>query len=137
MIARAFATVALLAGGLAHAASELALDPSRLAKAPVQYMDASRLPAHPVPVVVARRQGLSAGAAEIHEINEKVVYPFLSRSRNPVAAIVLEWHPNLPEQLGVVVIFSSGDTRDSAIPRAPGGHYDPAAYELLLAKPVP
>jgi hypothetical protein len=134
---RALVASAMLASAAARAAPELALEASRLDRAPVRYREASGAATRPVPVLAARRQGLSAGSAEISEIKEKIVYPFLSRSTRAVAAIVLEWHPNQPERLGIVVIFSNGDIRESALPKTPDGHYGASAYELLLAKPVP
>jgi hypothetical protein len=137
VIPRIIAAAALLVSGFACGASELALEPSRIARAPVKYQSEAQLAAHPVPVVSARREGLSAGASEIREIKDKVIYPLIARSPTAVAAIVLEWHPHLPEQLGILVIWSNGDSREAAIPRTRTGHYDASAYEALLARPTP
>jgi hypothetical protein len=121
----------------AACAADLALDPARLDRAPVRYRLAAGLAAFPVPVVAARRGGLSAGTDEMVEIREKILYPLLERSPTAVAAIVLEWYPGQPDALGVVVLWADGATRESLIPRTPTGRYAASAYEVLLAKPTP
>jgi hypothetical protein len=54
-----------------------------------------------------------------------------------VSAIVLEWQVGLPEVLGVSVLWSNGQVRESLVPRTPPGHYDEKAYEVFFAKPTP
>ena len=54
--------------GVTAAAAEFAVEAAGLDKAIGPYRDASRISSFPVPVVMARRAGLSAGAAEAAEI---------------------------------------------------------------------
>jgi len=123
--------------GHAAAASDFAIDPSRLNKSAVRYRDQAQISDFPVPVVSVRRAGLSAGPKEITEIKEKIFYPLIEHSRKALSAIVLEWYPGQPNALGVTVIWSDGQTRESMIARTPEGNYDAKAYEILFAKPTP
>lgn len=126
----------LLSSCYAASASDFALDSARLRNSSVKYEDAPKLVAFPVPAVSVRRGGLSSGPSELDEIKEKILYPLLERSSTAVSAIVLEWQPGLPEVLGVSVIWSNGQVRDSLIPRKPTGHYDSKAYEVFYATPT-
>lgn len=118
-------------------ASDFAVDASRLSHSVVRYRDPARISDFPVPVVSVRRVGLSAGANEVTEIKEKILYPLIERSRKAVSAIVLEWYPGQPNVLGISVLWSDGETRESLIPRTSEGTYQAGAYELLFAKPTP
>ena len=135
---RVFGVIAFaVLSGHAAVASDFAIDPSRLNKSVVRYRDQARIADFPVPVVSTRRAGLSAGPREIAEIKEKILYPVIENSRKALAAIVLEWYPGQPDVLGVLVIWSDGETRESLIARTSRGTYDVKAYEILLAKPTP
>ena len=123
--------------GHAALASEFGIDASRLKNSAVRYRDHAQISDFPVPVIAVRRAGLSAGANEIVEIKEKVLYPLVEQSRKALSAIVLEWYPGQPNVLGIVVLWSDGETRESLIPRSSQGAYDAKAYESLLAKPTP
>jgi hypothetical protein len=123
--------------GMTAAGAEFAVDAAGLDKAIVPYRDASRISSFPVPVVMARRAGLSAGAAEAAEIRTKILYPLIEASRKPISAIVLEWYPAQPDALGVIVVWTDGETRESLIARSPQGRYEADAYRTLLAKPTP
>lgn len=123
--------------GHAAAASDFALDPSRLNKSTVRYRDQAQISDFPFPVVSVRRAGLSAGPNEFTEIKEKILYPLIENSRWALSAIVLEWYPGQPNALGVIVLWSDGETRESMIARTPQGNYDAKAYEILFAKPTP
>ena len=103
----------------------------------VKYHDSSKIVDFPIPVISVRREGLSSGPAELNEIKEKILYPLIERSQQPVSAIILEWYGSLPDALGVSVVWSDGHTRESLIRRAPQGHYDEKAYEVFFAKPTP
>ena len=127
----------LMSSSYAASASDFALDAARLSKSSVKYDDAPKIVTFPVPAISARREGLSSGRAELDEIKEKILYPLVERSPKAVSAIVLEWQPGLPEVLGVSVIWSDGQVRESLIPRKPPGHYDERAYEVFFAKPTP
>ena len=118
-------------------ASDFAVDASRLNNSVIRYRDHAQISDFPVPVIAVRRVGLSAGAQEIAEIKEKILYPFIEHSQKALVAIVLEWYPGQPGVLGVIIVWSDGETRESLIPRSPQGTYEAKAYEVLLAKPTP
>jgi hypothetical protein len=131
--------VLVLAGpiGYATAAPEHTIDSTRLANSAVRYRDQSLLSEFPAPVVYFRAAGLAAGPSEIAEIKEKVLYPLIERSRKPISAVVVQWFPGQPTGLGVTVLWSDGEARESTVARSPQGHYDARAYEVLFAKPTP
>jgi len=123
--------------GHAAAASEFAIDPSRLSKSVVRYRDQAQLSDFATPAVYFRAAGLSTGATEFAEIKEKILYPLIEKSQKPVSAVVIQWLPGQPTGLGVIVLWSDGEARESTIARSPLGHYDAKAYEILFAKPTP
>lgn len=127
------------AGLIGHvaAASDLTIDPSLVANSVVRYRDQSQLSEFPAPVVYFRAAGLSSGPTEIAEIKEKILYPLIEKSRKPVSAVVVQWFPGQSAGLGVTVLWSDGDSRESTVARSPQGHYDTRAYEILFAKPTP
>lgn len=123
--------------GSAAVASDFAIDTSRLGKSTVRYRDAARLSEYPAPAVHFRAAGLATGPAEYAEIKERVIYPLIERSPKPIAAIVIQWFPAQPNGLGVMVLWTDGEVRDSTVARSPEGRYDPKAYEILFARPTP
>ena len=77
------------------------------------------------------------GEAEQQEIEQRVIYPLILHSQKPVSSIVVEFQFMAESQLGIVVVWADGSYREGMIPRPASGKYDPASYELLLAKPTP
>ncbi len=132
-----FLSLLLAFARTATAESDYALDPARVAHAPITYRSPGTLSAFPTPVLSIRRGGLAAGAAELAEIKEKIIYPVIIRSEAPISAIVVEWLPALPEGLSVSVIWANGKEHGAMLHRAPGGHYEDKAYEVFFAKPTP
>ncbi len=130
-----FAFVGVL--GRAAVASDFAIDTSRLSKSIVRYRDQAQISDFPTPAVYFRAAGLASGPAEYAEIKEKIVYPLIEKSRKPISAIVIQWFPGQTTGLGVTVLWTDGDARESTIPRSPQGGYDVKAYEILFAKPTP
>lgn len=126
-----------LAFGETAIAGDFDVDASRLSRSAVRYRDPVQISEFPVPVVSVRRGGLLAGATEANEIKEKILYPLIERSQKAISAIVLEWYPGQPDVLGVIVVWSNGETRESLIPRTSEGTYQAKAYEILFAKPTP
>jgi hypothetical protein len=115
----------------------LLLDASHLASAPVRYSAQAALQSFPVPVVHWRRAGLMAGEAEAEEIKSKLIYPVLLDSKKPVAAFIVEFLPTDAQQIGVTVLWTSGETAEAAIARSPQGKYAADAYRVFFAKPTP
>jgi hypothetical protein len=127
----------LMSSSYAASVSDFTLDPARLSNSSIKYDAAPKIATFPVPAISVRREGLSSGPSELNEIKEKILYPLVEKSPKAVSAIVLEWQPGLPEVLGVSVIWSDGQVRESLILRKPQGHYDEKAYEVFFAKPTP
>jgi len=123
--------------GHTAAASDFTMDPSLLSNSIVRYRDQAQISDFPAPVVYFRAAGLSTGPTEFAEIKEKILYPLIEKSRKPVSAVVIQWFPGQPTGLGVTVLWSDGEARESTIARSPQGHYDAKAYEILFAKPTP
>ena len=135
---RALGFVALAALiGHAEAAPELAIEPSLLGNSTVRYRDQSQLSEFPAPVVYFRAAGLATGPSEMAEIKEKILYPLIETSRKPVSAVVVQWFPGQPAGLGVMVLWSDGEARESTVVRSAQGRYDARAHEVLFAKPTP
>lgn len=130
-------TLLLLGTTLSAHASDYDIDLSSISKAQVRYRPTSTLSEFPVPVLAVRRPGLSSGAPELAEIKKKVIYPVILRSPKPISAIILEWFPSRPEQLGVSIVWSTGEDRQVMLPRAAGGHYDERAHQVFFAQPTP
>ena len=126
-------------GVLGHAAvaSDFAIDTSRLRKSIVRYRNQVQISDFPTPAVYFRAAGLSSGPTEYAEIKERVLYPLIEKSRKPISAVVIQWFPGQPTGLGVTVLWTDGEARESTIARSPQGHYDATAYEILFAKPTP
>jgi hypothetical protein len=135
---RPLAIVAIaIAFGHSAIAAEFEIDPSRLKNPVVRYQDRTRISEFPPPVVHVRRAGLAAGAKEVAEITDKILYPLVEKSRQPISAIILEWYPGQPDGLGVIVLWSNRESIEAIIPRGPQGTYADKAYETLFAKPTP
>jgi len=91
----------------------------------------------PTPVFAIKRSGLASGPQEIAEIREKIVYPLIVESVDPVAAIIVEFFSKKRNEIGVGVYWSNGVVRESLIPRGPEGHYDTDGYRVFFKKPTP
>jgi hypothetical protein len=78
-----------------------------------------------------------AGEAEAEEIKSKLIYPVLLDSKKPVAAFIVEFLPTDAQQIGVTVLWTSGETAEAAIARSPQGKYAADAYRVFFAKPTP
>lgn len=106
--------------------------------AKVAYRELTGLSRFPVPVLSFRRAGLaSAGAREIEEIKEKIVVPVIKESLKPVSAIIIEFFPNRPTAIGVLVLWTDGEAREPSIVRSETEKYDPKAYKVFFKKPTP
>ena len=113
------------------------VDVDSLVGAKVKYRELSGLSHFPVPVLSFRRAGLASGRREIEEIKEKIVFPVIKKSLKPVSAIVIEFCPNRPTAIGVLVLWTDGEARESLIARSETGKYDPEAYAVFFKKPTP
>jgi len=113
------------------------LDLSRIRNNTVHYAEYSSLQQFPVPVVSWRRPGLVGSEAELEKVKSTVIYPIINESVKPVSAIVVEFGPSDRQSIGLVVIWADGDTRESLVSKNENGEFDPQAYKVIFAKPVP
>jgi hypothetical protein len=127
----------LLFHGPTSFAGGLGLDLTRLKKSKVRYTRHEALEVFPTPVLAIKRGGLASGAQEIEEIKERIVYPLIIESADPIASIVVEFFPETREEIGVTVYWSNGAVHESLIGKNPQGHYDTDAYEVFFKKPTP
>ena len=105
--------------------------------ATVPYREQSGLSHFPLPVLSFRRPGLASGSSEIEQIKDKIGVPIIKQSIEPVSAIVIEFFPSRPTAIGVLVLWTDGEARESLLVRSESGKYDPQAYEVIFKKPTP
>jgi hypothetical protein len=63
------------------------------------------------------------------EIIQKIVYPIINESADPIATIIIEYFPHLPGNIGVEVYWTNGGGRGALIDKLADGHYDAEAYK--------
>ncbi|NIQ39722.1 MAG: hypothetical protein GTN81_14210 [Proteobacteria bacterium] len=90
-----------------------------------------------MPVLAIKRGGLATGAQEIEEIKERIVYPLIVESADPIASIVVEFFSETGEEIGVTVYWSNGAVHESLIGKNSQGHYDRDACQIFFKKPTP
>ena len=135
------ATVIALLGLLALISSaygeSLTLDPSRLNEAKVQYRKHSTLSEYPYPVIHWERAGLADGPKVFDEIKEKILYPLINESEEPILSITVKFIRAEKGQVGINVIWADGRVHGSFLEHNKSGKYDPNSYKIFFNKPVP
>ncbi len=117
-------------------ANETAIELEKISSAKVTYVNYRDLSAHPTPVLSLKRSGLATGPAEIIEIKEKLIYPLINQSEEPISSIVVEFFPKLRNVIGIEVYWSNGTVRSSLIERGAKGQYNAQAYRIFFQKPT-
>lgn len=113
------------------------VDLALLRTAKVRYVKPEGMQAFPAPVVAVRRAGLASGPQELAEINQRIVYPLLRESAEPIATIVVEFFAAGRPEIGVIVYWTGGAVHEALIARGADGHYDPDAYRIFFKRPTP
>jgi hypothetical protein len=118
-------------------ADNLKVNLEKIKPSSVRYTKYTDLSVFPIPVVSFKRSGLASSAEEMDEIMEKIIYPLINKSSDPISAIIVEFFPNLPGKVGFEIYWSNGAMRGSLIDKSADGHYDREAYKLFFMKPTP
>jgi len=107
---------------------------SKIKNSHVNYVPNLQVKMYPVPSVIFRRECL-AFLENGTEITEKIIYPAISKSDIPIAAIVVEFFRDRPE-IGITLIwhgFVRGSQYFTAlISRNKTGHFDRGSYLRLF-----
>ena len=127
-----------LFGLISSAYSEsLRLDPVRLNEAKVRYREYTTLSEYPYPVIHWERAGLANDPKIFGEIKEKILYPLIIESKEPILAIVVKFIHAERGQVGIDVVWADGRVHGSFMEHNKFGKYDPNSYKIFFKKPVP
>ncbi len=118
-------------------ASDLKIELEKIKSPSVKYTKYNDLSSFPVPVVSFKRSGLASGTEELNEILEKIIYPIINESPDPISAMIIEYFPHLPGKVGLEVYWTNGAARGALVDKEADGHYDPGAYKIFFKKPTP
>jgi len=118
-------------------ADDLKIELEKIKSPSVKYSKYKDLSSFPIPVVSFKRSGLASGAEELNEIIEKIIYPIINESPDPISAIIIEHFPHLPGKVGVEIYWTNGAARGALVDKGADGHYDPGAYKIFFKKPTP
>jgi hypothetical protein len=118
-------------------ADDLKIELEKIKSPSVKYSKYKDLSSFPIPVVSFKRGGLASGAEELNEIIEKIIYPIINESPDPISAMVIEYFPHLPGKVGVEIYWTNGGVRGGLVDKGADGHYDAEAYKIFFKKPTP
>ena len=82
-------------------ANDLKIELEKIKSPSVKYSKYKDLSSFPIPVVSFKRGGLASGSEELNEIIEKIIYPIVNESPDPISAMIIEYFPHLPGKIGV------------------------------------
>lgn len=102
------------------------LDSRQIKNPSIKYFPNREIEKNPTPAVVFERGGL-ASEEERGEIIKKIVYPIVNTSKEPIAAIVVEFPQDKRDQILLSVIFRDGGYIGSVIKKNENGHYEDAS----------
>jgi hypothetical protein len=118
-------------------ANNLEIELEKIKSSSVKYSKYTDLSSFPIPVVSFKRSGLASGDEELKEITEKIVYPIINESPDPISTMIIEYFPHLPRKVGVEIYWTNGGMRGALIDKLADGHYDGGAYRIFFKKPTP
>jgi hypothetical protein len=118
-------------------ANDLKIELEKIKSPSVKYSHYKDLSSFPIPVVSFKRGGLASSAEEMNEIIEKILYPVVNESPDPISAKIIEYFPHLPGDIGVEIYWTNGGMHGAIISKLKDGHYDPEAYKIFFKKPTP
>jgi hypothetical protein len=118
-------------------ANDLKIELEKIKSPSVKYSNYKNLTSFPIPVVSFKRSGLASGSEEMNEIIEKIIYPIINESPDPISTMIIEYFPHLPGKIGVEIYWVNGGMRGGLIEKLADGHYDPRAYKIFFKKPTP
>lgn len=118
-------------------ADDLKIELEKIKSPSVKYSKYKDLSSFPIPVVSFKRSGLASGAEELNEIIEKIIYPIINESPDPISAMIIEYFPHLPGKVGVEIYWTNGGVRGGLVDKGADGYYDAGAYKIFFKKPTP
>ena len=118
-------------------ANKLRIELEKIKSPSIKYSEYKDLSSFPIPVVSFKRSGLASGAEELNEIIEKIIYPIINESPDPISAMIIEYFPHLPGKVGVEIYWTNGGVRGGLVDKGADGHYDAGAYKIFFKKPTP
>jgi len=118
-------------------ANDLKIELEKIKSPSVQYREYTDLSSFPIPVVSFKRGGLASGTQELNEIIEKIIYPIINESPDPISAMIIEYFPHLPGKVGVEIYWTNGGMHGALIDKLADGHYDAGVYKIFFKKPTP
>ncbi len=118
-------------------ANDLKIELEKIKSPSVKYSKYTDLSSFPIPVISFKRGGLASGTEELREIIEKIIYPIINESPDPISAMIIEYFPHLPGKVGVEVYWTNGAARGALVDKGADGHYDSGAYKTFFKKPTP
>jgi hypothetical protein len=118
-------------------ADDLKIELEKIKSPSVKYSKYKDLSSFPIPIVSFKRSGLASGAEELNEIIEKIIYPIINESPDPISAMIIEYFPHLPGKVGVEIYWTNGGVRGGLVDNGADGHYDAGAYKIFFKKPTP
>jgi hypothetical protein len=118
-------------------ANNLRIELEKIKSPSVKYNNYTDLSSFPIPVISFKRGGLASGTEELNEIIEKIVYPIINESPEPISVIIIEYFPYLPGKIGVEIYWTNGGMRGGLVDKGADGHYDAGAYKMFFKKPTP
>jgi hypothetical protein len=118
-------------------ANDLKIELEKIKSLSVKYSKYTDLSCFPIPVVSFKRGGLTSGTEELNEIIEKIIYPIINESPDPISAMVIEYFPHLQGKVGFEIYWTNGGVRGGLVDKGADGHYDAGAYKIFFKKPTP
>ena len=118
-------------------ADDLKIELEKIKSPSVKYSKYKDLSSFPIPVVSFKRSGLASGAEELNEIIEKIIYPIINESPDPISAMIIEYFPHLPGKVGVEIYWTNGGVRGGLVDNGADEYYDAGAYKIFFKKPTP
>ncbi len=118
-------------------ANDLKIDLEKIKSPSVRYTKYTDLSNFPIPVVFFKRGGLASGIEELKEIMQKIVYPIINESSDPISTMIIEYYPHSPGNIGVEIYWTNGGMQGALIDKRSDGHYGTEAYKIFFKKPTP
>ena len=103
-------------------ANDLKIELEKIKSPSVKYSKYTDLSCFPIPVVSFKRSGLASGTEELREIIEKIIYPIINESPDPISAMIIEYFPHLPGRVGVEIYWTNGGMHGALIDKLADGH---------------
>ena len=127
-----FIAAALLLTSSVSACPAQSLSAIRIRNRRVRYIAGEKLKRYPVPPVMFQRGGLGSKSDQ-REIIEKIIYPIVNKSDQPVAAVVVDYFPDRTSMAVTVIWHGVAPTvavnsAGALIERNKAGHFNADAY---------